>query len=55
MKRSGKSIVMKAGAVWESDFTAKNSKGKKTAWMKAEAKNAIRGFRHDKSYLSEIS
>ena len=53
MKRSGKSVIMDSG-IWVSDFTRRNSKGKKTAWVKAEAKNAARGFRHDKSWKSEI-
>ena len=49
MKRSGKSIVMHSG-IWASDFNTRNSKGKKTAWVKAEAKNAARGFRHNNNW-----
>ena len=53
MKRSGKSIVMQSG-IWISDFERRNSKGKKTAWVKAEAKNAARGFRHNNNWKNEI-
>jgi hypothetical protein len=54
MKRSGKSIVMHAPGMWTSDFAARNSKGKKTAWTKSTAKVATRGFRHDKSWKNDI-
>jgi hypothetical protein len=53
MKRSGKSVIMNSG-IWASDFNARNSKGKKTAWVKAEAKNAARSFRHNKNWKNEI-
>jgi hypothetical protein len=53
MKRSGKSIVMHSG-IWVSDFKRRNSKGKKTAWVKSEAKNAARSFRHDNNWKNEI-
>lgn len=53
MKRSGKSIVMHSG-IWTSDFNARNSKGKKTAWTKSTAKVAARSFRHDNSWKNEI-
>ena len=53
MKRSGKSVIMRNG-IWVSDFKARNSKGKKTAWVKAEAKNYAHSFRHDKSWKNDI-
>lgn len=53
MKRSGKSIIMNS-CIWVSDFARRNSKGKKTSWVKAEAKNAARGFRHNRDWMNEI-
>jgi hypothetical protein len=53
MKRSGKSIVMHSG-IWASDFAARNSKGKKTAWTKSITKVATRSFRHDNSWKNDI-
>jgi len=53
MKRSGKSVIMNSG-ICAFDFNARNSKGKKTAWVKAEAKNAARSFRHNKNWKNEI-
>lgn len=54
---TGKNLITKAlgDCFWPVDMKIKNSKGKKTAWTKAEAKNASRKVRYDKSYLKEIS
>jgi len=53
MKRSGKSVIMR-NEIWVSDFKDRNSKGKKIAWVKAEAKKYARSFRHNKSWKNEI-
>lgn len=49
---TGKSIIQKelGNCFWPTDMKAKNARGKKHAWAKAEAKNASRKFRRDKSY-----
>ena len=53
---TGKSIIQKelGNYFWPTDMKAKNARGKKHAWAKAEAKNASRKFRRDKSYNEEF-
>ena len=53
---SGKTIISKSigNKFWDEDMKMKNSRGKKHAMAKAEAKMGSRKFRHDKSYLNEI-
>lgn len=54
---TGKNLITKAlgNKFWSVDMKIKNSRGKKTAWTKAEAKNASRKVRYNNSYLNEIA
>ena len=54
---TGKNLITKAtgNKFWAVDMKIKNSRGKKTAWTKAEAKNASRKVRHNNSYLKEVA
>ena len=49
---TGKKLIEKSlgNAFWGVDMKRKNARGKKTSWTKAEAKNASRKIRHNKSF-----
>jgi len=54
---TGKNLITKAigNKFFTIDMEIRNSRGKKTAWTKAEAKRASRKVRHNNSYLKDIA
>ncbi len=54
---TGKTLISKSNGnkFFAVDMEIRNSRGKKTAWTKAEAKRASRKVRHNNSYLKEVA
>lgn len=53
---TGKTLITKnlGNKFWEYDMKIKNARGKKRSFAKADAKNASRKIRHNKSYINEF-